>query len=162
MIAKASRSFADAIVKKLEMPFFYVAGNHDMSNAVMAEEWKERFGPSYYHFRYRDVLFLVLNTEEPPVPKDPESDAFVAHIVEAVGRTRTLLLLNYRPEYDAAWMKRSDFHRVPLLPLGEQASEDLLALVSIHTVYSTQGCLHVDVSQSPGPAWSHRQRPLPV
>lgn len=46
-----------------EAPFFYVAGNHDMSNAVMAETWRARFGPSYYRFVYKDVLFLVLNSE---------------------------------------------------------------------------------------------------
>ena len=50
-------------VGKLEMPFFYVPGNHDMSNEVMAETWQQKFGPSYYHFRYRDVLFLALNSE---------------------------------------------------------------------------------------------------
>jgi hypothetical protein len=47
-----------------EIPFFYVPGNHDISNPVMAEAWAERFGRSYYHFRYRDVLFLCLNTED--------------------------------------------------------------------------------------------------
>ena len=25
--------------------------------------WKERRGPSYYHFVYRDVLFMVLDSE---------------------------------------------------------------------------------------------------
>jgi hypothetical protein len=53
----------ESFVARLQMPFFYVPGNHDMSNAVMAEEWKSRFGPSYYHFRYKGVLFLALNSE---------------------------------------------------------------------------------------------------
>ncbi|MFP6590349.1 MAG: metallophosphoesterase [Candidatus Latescibacterota bacterium] len=51
-------------VEKLDMPFFYLPGNHDISNPVMAEVWKERFDRSYYHFVYRDVLFVCLNTEE--------------------------------------------------------------------------------------------------
>jgi len=51
-------------VRELEMPFFFVPGNHDISNPVMAEEWRERFGRSYYHFVYRDVLFLCLNSED--------------------------------------------------------------------------------------------------
>lgn len=54
----------DGIVSKLEMPFFYVVGNHDIGNAVMARKWRERLGASYYHFVYRDVLFLCLNTED--------------------------------------------------------------------------------------------------
>jgi len=53
----------EEIVSRLETPFFHVAGNHDVSNALMLEAWRERFGPSYYHFVYKDVLFLCLNTE---------------------------------------------------------------------------------------------------
>lgn len=54
----------NGFIKKLEMPFFYVPGNHDYINDVMARIWEEKFGPSYYHFVYRDVLFLCLNSEE--------------------------------------------------------------------------------------------------
>lgn len=53
-------------VSRLEMPFFYVPGNHDISNEVMGRKWKDLFGRSYYHFVYRDVLFLLLNSEDPP------------------------------------------------------------------------------------------------
>src|SRR5439155_21494528 len=31
-------------VHKLQMPFFYVPGNHDVANAVEAKEWEARFG----------------------------------------------------------------------------------------------------------------------
>ncbi|MEL6653082.1 MAG: metallophosphoesterase, partial [Bacteroidota bacterium] len=51
-------------IAELEMPFFYVPGNHDYINDVMAHKWQERFGRDYYHFVYQDVLFLCLNTEE--------------------------------------------------------------------------------------------------
>jgi predicted phosphodiesterase len=54
----------DSLVNRLEMPFFYVAGNHDISNRVMAHKWRKRFGYGYYHFAYHDVLFLCLNTED--------------------------------------------------------------------------------------------------
>jgi hypothetical protein len=50
---------------KLQMPFFYVPGNHDLSNPLGAKEWSERFGRRYYHFVYRDVLFLALNSDDP-------------------------------------------------------------------------------------------------
>jgi calcineurin-like phosphoesterase family protein len=56
----------DGFVNALEMPFFYVPGNHDITNLVMDQVWKERLGPTYYHFVYRDVLFLCLSTEDPP------------------------------------------------------------------------------------------------
>ncbi|GIW81838.1 MAG: hypothetical protein KatS3mg105_3645 [Gemmatales bacterium] len=51
---------------QLEMPFFYVPGNHDVSNSVMGRLWKEKFGPAYYHFVYKNVLFLILNSDDPP------------------------------------------------------------------------------------------------
>ncbi|MFK8021301.1 MAG: metallophosphoesterase [Pseudomonadales bacterium] len=62
----------ERMIAKLKARFFYVAGNHDISNNTMAELWLERRGPSYYHFVYKDVLFLVLNTEDPPQPMSDE------------------------------------------------------------------------------------------
>lgn len=54
----------NGFIGELEMPFFYLPGNHDYINEVMAEIWEEKFGRSYYHFVYKDVLFLCLNSEE--------------------------------------------------------------------------------------------------
>jgi hypothetical protein len=51
---------------RLEMPFFFVPGNHDLANRVEDKLWKEKFGRSYYEFVYRNVLFLMLNSEDPP------------------------------------------------------------------------------------------------
>lgn len=56
----------NSFIDKLEMPFFYVAGNHDISNLVADKRWNEQFGRSYYHFVYKNVLFLLLNSEDPP------------------------------------------------------------------------------------------------
>lgn len=54
----------DTLVGKLQMPFFYVPGNHDISNEATAEKWQERLGKAYYYFTYRNVLFLCLNTQD--------------------------------------------------------------------------------------------------
>jgi 3',5'-cyclic AMP phosphodiesterase CpdA len=56
----------DAMLGRLDMPFFRVPGNHDIANNVAQEVWRERHGATYYHFRYKDVLFLVLDSEDPP------------------------------------------------------------------------------------------------
>ena len=58
---------------------------------------------------------------------DPASDAFLAQLVEAARGTRTLLLVNFRPEYRADWMQRSDYQQLPLTPLGSEALRALLA-----------------------------------
>jgi len=54
----------DGWVGQLESPFFYVPGNHDLTNKVMTRIWEQRYGRAYYHFVYRDVLFLVLSSED--------------------------------------------------------------------------------------------------
>ncbi len=53
-------------VGKLQMPFFYAPGNHDVLTPAMAGVWQEKFGRRYYHFVYKNVLFLVLNAYDGP------------------------------------------------------------------------------------------------
>lgn len=55
---------------KLKMPFFYLPGNHDLANDYLARVWKEKFGRRYYHFVYRNVLFLMANSDDPPAQKE--------------------------------------------------------------------------------------------
>jgi hypothetical protein len=54
----------DARTSKLNMPFFYLGGNHDLTNPVMRNFWEHRFGRRYYHFVYEDVLFLMMDSED--------------------------------------------------------------------------------------------------
>jgi 3',5'-cyclic AMP phosphodiesterase CpdA len=54
----------DARLSAIPAPFFHVGGNHDLTNLVQRRIWEERYGPRYYHFLYRGVLFLVLDTED--------------------------------------------------------------------------------------------------
>jgi 3',5'-cyclic AMP phosphodiesterase CpdA len=58
----------DESLAPLEMPFFFLPGNHDHYSAASLNVWNERIGADrgYYHFRYKDVLFLMVNTEDPP------------------------------------------------------------------------------------------------
>ena len=55
LIVKEQWNEFDALIDKLEMPFFYVPGNHDITNKMMEDMWVERFGSTYYYFVYRDV-----------------------------------------------------------------------------------------------------------
>ena len=70
----------DGMLEPLLAPFFYVPGNHDYSNEVMAEVWRERLGRDYYHFVYQNVLFLALNTEHVPVELPPGVAELLAQI----------------------------------------------------------------------------------
>jgi len=53
-------------VEKIGVPFYPVVGNHDISNLVQRQWWEKNIGPRYYHFRYKDILFLMMDTEDYP------------------------------------------------------------------------------------------------
>ncbi len=57
---------------------------------------------------------------------DDGSEAWIEQMVEAVTGTQSLLLVNFRPEYHASWMKKSWYRQLPLLPLGADAIRELL------------------------------------
>src|SRR5262245_16206100 len=57
---------------------------------------------------------------------DAGSAPFVETLLDAVAGTRTLLLVTFRPEYHAGWMQKSHYQQLPLLPLGAEASSELL------------------------------------
>lgn len=54
----------DARASRARAPVFRVGGNHDLTNLTMRRVWAERYGPRYYHFVYKNVLFLVLDSED--------------------------------------------------------------------------------------------------
>ena len=103
----------ERFVAELETPFFYAAGNHDMSNALMAETWQHRFGPSYYRFTYKDVLFMVLNSELFGMVSDPESAvpgpwtqaeqlAFIERTLAEYPDPRWTIVIIHQPLWDYA------------------------------------------------------------
>jgi adenylate cyclase len=58
---------------------------------------------------------------------DPASEAFLANHVEAIQGTRSLTIVNFRPQYRAEWMSKSYYRQIALSPLGPEAIEQLLA-----------------------------------
>jgi class 3 adenylate cyclase len=57
---------------------------------------------------------------------DDASNAFIAELVEAIEGTRTLFLVNFRPEYSAAWMRKSSYQQIALKPLGPHETAALV------------------------------------
>ncbi len=57
---------------------------------------------------------------------DAASEAWLRDWVDAVAGTRTLLVVNFRPEYRAEWMARSHVQQIALAPLGPDAIRELL------------------------------------
>jgi len=52
-------------IEQMDMRFFFVAGNHDLTNPMMHRVWREHFGPEWYSFDYKGVHFVCLSSEDP-------------------------------------------------------------------------------------------------
>jgi 3',5'-cyclic AMP phosphodiesterase CpdA len=63
LVREKRRKF-DGMLEILPVPFYRVPGNHDINNDLSAGIWKELYGPAYYSFLYRNVLFLCLNSQD--------------------------------------------------------------------------------------------------
>lgn len=72
---KSQWADVDEMLNPLGMPFFFVPGNHDVNLDPSEKVWFERVGAnrSYSHFVYKNVLFLLMSTEDPP-KNDPSPD----------------------------------------------------------------------------------------
>lgn len=95
-------------VEKLEMPFFYVVGNHDISNGPMNENWSRKFGRKHYEVRYQDVLFLAINTEGVPNSKpyriDEAQQQWAAGVLDKHKDVRWTFVFLHKP----VWKYGSD------------------------------------------------------
>jgi len=94
----------DAFVQKFEMPFFYVPGNHDLTNKMQVQKWGERYGKRYYHFTYKNCLFLSLNSENPPDGMstiDPEQRDYVKATLAANAGVRWTFVFVHKPIWTA-------------------------------------------------------------
>jgi hypothetical protein len=65
----------DDDLERLDMPFFFVPGNHDVNFDPSEKVWFDRVGATrgYSHFVFKNVLFLQINTEDPP-KQNPGND----------------------------------------------------------------------------------------
>jgi hypothetical protein len=90
-------------LNQLQMPFFYVPGNHDLSNRLMAENWKRKFGRTYFDFRYHDVLFVALDSEDPPNTEPfafgAEQQAWLADVLHRNEDVRWTFVFMHKPAW---------------------------------------------------------------
>lgn len=86
------------LVNELEMPFFYLPGNHDLATRALRQEWGRRFGRDYYHFVYRDVLFLCLNSQDLSGAGTGEAQmAYIRKTLAANPQVRWTLVFLHQP-----------------------------------------------------------------
>jgi class 3 adenylate cyclase/tetratricopeptide (TPR) repeat protein len=82
---------------------------------------------------------------------DAASEVFLEQWVEAVAGSSVLMLVNFRPEYESAWMSRSYYRQIPLAPLGAEAVRELLqdVLGSDESVRDLAAAIHVRTGGNP-------------
>jgi hypothetical protein len=59
---------AKSLEEQKKLPFFLAIGNHDCGSSLMGNVWRARYGSEYYAFRYKNALFVMMNSEDPPIP----------------------------------------------------------------------------------------------
>jgi len=142
----------DAILAPLRMPLFHVPGNHDVANPVMRERWLARFGALHYHFRYRDTLFLVLDTQDPEQPMPPEDAALLRERLAAADGDPELIRQAYEASVDWEGMPAAAGLSEPQLAYAEQVLRE-------HTdVRWTFVVMHMPLWQGAGHPAYHRIR----
>ena len=88
----------DGFTAKFDMPFFLVPGNHDLTNKQLAEYWQGRYGKTYYHFTYKDVLFLAINSEDGKESTvTAEQNAAIKKALDENKSARWVLLFVHKP-----------------------------------------------------------------
>jgi hypothetical protein len=93
----------EKIVTRLDLPFYYVPGNHDISNPELLSAWKQRRGDPWFSFVYQNVLFLCLDTEDRPGGGfGDEQIAWAKRTLASHADVRWTLLFFHRP----LWMEK--------------------------------------------------------
>jgi hypothetical protein len=82
---------------KMEMKFFFVAGNHDLKDSLMHQIWREHFGPEWYSFDYKGVHFVALCSEDPSTKIGDEQLAWLKADLEKAKEARWTLLFLHKP-----------------------------------------------------------------
>ncbi|MGD9648578.1 MAG: metallophosphoesterase [Pirellulales bacterium] len=89
-------------IDKMEMKFFFVAGNHDVSNPTMHQLWREHFGAEWYSFDYKGVHFVCMSSEDRHDEIGSEQLAWLEQDLAKHADARWTLLFMHKPLWTKA------------------------------------------------------------
>jgi len=89
-------------IDRMEMKFFFVAGNHDVSNPLMHEIWRKHFGVEWYSFDYKGVHFVCLSSEDTKDQIGPEQLAWLEEDLKKHADARWTMLFMHKPLWRVA------------------------------------------------------------
>ena len=98
----------NTIKDRLEVPFYYVPGNHDISNKWMEDKWKEKYGNPYYHFICKNVLFLIINTQDGGNSRiGDEQVKYFKQVIDDNKKVRWTFVFLHRPVWQPGRMEKN-------------------------------------------------------
>jgi hypothetical protein len=83
----------------LEMKFFFVSGNHDVTNKTMHKIWRQHFGSPWYSFDYKGVHFLCICSEDPANKFGDEQLTWIEQDLAKNKDARWTLVFMHRPVF---------------------------------------------------------------
>ncbi len=108
------------LVDSLSMPFFYVPGNHDISNPWMEMQWQKRFGRSYYYFIQHNVLFLCINTQDGGTSGIGEEQiAYFIKAIEDHPEVGWIFIFMHRPVWHATDGREEGYEKIEARLIGK-------------------------------------------
>lgn len=84
-------------IDEMKMKFFFVPGNHDVSNPLMHKIWRDHFGPEWYSFDYKGVHFMALSSEDTKDQIGGEQLKWIEEDLEKSRDARWTLLFFHKP-----------------------------------------------------------------
>ena len=97
-VIKKQWSDINGTISHLEMPFFYLPGNHDITNKTMAKEWEKLYGRRYYSFVYKNTLFITLDTnDDSDFNLTTKQTDFVLNTLQKNGDVRWTFIFMHHP-----------------------------------------------------------------
>jgi hypothetical protein len=153
----AARDFTEqydevtSFTKKLEMPLYFVPGNHDVASGALTAPFLERFGRQWYSFNYRGVHFIALCTEVQHRFTDEQVQWALADIAASKNARHTVIFM-----HAPAWHNRGQAS--PLydewLRLEEALNGRKYTVIAGHThtlsVATRNGCSYYVMATSGG------------
>lgn len=146
-VLRAQWDELDAIVGELRTPLFHLPGNHDVSTPLMDDAWAARYGRRWYHFRCQDVLFCLLDTQDPHFPLDDRQLEAIETYEEQARRDPA----RFRPQLERA----IDWEGTQPASISEEQHAYFAQVLRDHAdARHTVLCMHMPIWQGEHPSWS--------
>lgn len=84
-------------IDQMKMKFFFVAGNHDVTNPKLHQVWRDKFGPEWYSFDYKGVHFVCLSSEDPSAHIGEKQLDWIKKDLAASADARWTLVFLHKP-----------------------------------------------------------------